>query len=74
MKIEPRIIRKHANRRLYDTARKRYLSLDQAVTIARRLGVRKLTLEGVDGSGVGDLEVYVRALTELGERRVTPLL
>ncbi len=39
------------------------------IAIAKRLGVRKLTLEGVDGSGVGDLEVYVRALTELVEAK-----
>lgn len=39
------------------------------IAIAKRLGVRKVTLEGVDGSGVGDLEVYVRALTEMVEAK-----
>jgi len=36
---EPRLLKKHANRRLYDTARKRYVSLDQ---------IRELICEGVD--------------------------
>jgi len=35
----PRLLKKHANRRLYDTARKRYVSLDQ---------IRELICEGVD--------------------------
>jgi polyhydroxyalkanoate synthesis repressor PhaR len=36
---EPRLLKKHANRRLYDTALKRYVSLDQ---------IRELICEGVD--------------------------
>ena len=36
---EPRVLKKHANRRLYDTARKRYVSLEQ---------IRELICEGVD--------------------------
>jgi polyhydroxyalkanoate synthesis repressor PhaR len=36
---EPRLLKKHANRRLYDTARKHYVSLDQ---------IRELICDGVD--------------------------
>ena len=36
---EPRLIRKYANRRLYDTVRSRYVNLDD---------VRNLIVEGVD--------------------------
>lgn len=39
MSQEPRVLKKHANRRLYDTARKRYVSLEQ---------IRELICEGVD--------------------------
>lgn len=39
MSNEPRLLRKHANRRLYDTANKRYISLDQ---------IRELICEGID--------------------------
>lgn len=36
---QPRVLKKHANRRLYDTERKRYVSLDQ---------IRELICAGVD--------------------------
>lgn len=39
MSDTPRIIKKHANRRLYDTASKRYVSLDD---------IRKLICDGID--------------------------
>lgn len=39
MTSKPRVLKKHANRRLYDTARKRYVSLDQ---------IRELICEGAD--------------------------
>ena len=39
MSNAPRLLKKHANRRLYDTANKRYVSLDQ---------IRELICSGVD--------------------------
>ena len=39
MANEPRLFRKHANRRLYDIKRKRYVSLDE---------IRKLICKGID--------------------------